>query len=286
MPAAARCEQEPDEPRRARLERDRVEAPVGGVRAGATSKPKPKYGRFERKIWATGLAPRPRRRRPGARGVRAEAADRADERARPWRRSLEFSAVVAGARLGLEAGAHGLERVHEAVGGRHAQRVERARGHLRRDGERGLAARRDAERAGDVVRPAGGHEGELGEPAERRVGRRAACRRRPRGPRGRRSRRRMSSTCQSSSSLSVTTALASDPSSARPARSSATVRSASSTPLARPFTTRRSSRRLLLSGRSSRMSSLLDLDQGLVDLAPSFEHPWLTAVFLVLSAWW
>jgi undecaprenyl-diphosphatase len=34
------------------------------------------------------------------------------------------------------------------------------------------------------------------------------------------------------------------------------------------------------------MPSLLDLDQGLVDLAPSFEHPWLTAVFLVLSAWW
>jgi membrane-associated phospholipid phosphatase len=34
------------------------------------------------------------------------------------------------------------------------------------------------------------------------------------------------------------------------------------------------------------MSSLLDIDQGLVDLAPSFEHPWLTAVFLLLSAWW
>jgi undecaprenyl-diphosphatase len=34
------------------------------------------------------------------------------------------------------------------------------------------------------------------------------------------------------------------------------------------------------------MASLLHLDQELVDLAPTFEHPWLTAVFLVLSAWW
>jgi len=34
------------------------------------------------------------------------------------------------------------------------------------------------------------------------------------------------------------------------------------------------------------MSSLLHLDQELVDLAPTFEHPWLTAIFVALSAWW
>jgi len=31
---------------------------------------------------------------------------------------------------------------------------------------------------------------------------------------------------------------------------------------------------------------MLDFDRALVDAAPSFEHPWLTAVFVVLSAWW
>jgi undecaprenyl-diphosphatase len=31
---------------------------------------------------------------------------------------------------------------------------------------------------------------------------------------------------------------------------------------------------------------LLDLDRALVDAAPAFEHPWLTAVFVVMSAWW
>lgn len=34
------------------------------------------------------------------------------------------------------------------------------------------------------------------------------------------------------------------------------------------------------------MSPLLDLDRALVDAAPAFEQPWLTAVFIVLSAWW
>ena len=34
------------------------------------------------------------------------------------------------------------------------------------------------------------------------------------------------------------------------------------------------------------MSPLLDLDRALVDAAPAFEHPWLTAMFILLSAWW
>jgi undecaprenyl-diphosphatase len=34
------------------------------------------------------------------------------------------------------------------------------------------------------------------------------------------------------------------------------------------------------------MSPLLDLDRALVDAAPAFEHPWLTAIFVVISAWW
>ena len=34
------------------------------------------------------------------------------------------------------------------------------------------------------------------------------------------------------------------------------------------------------------MSPLLDLDRALIEAAPAFEHPWLTAVFIVLSAWW
>jgi|SRR5215207_2009074 len=34
------------------------------------------------------------------------------------------------------------------------------------------------------------------------------------------------------------------------------------------------------------MSSLLDLDRALIDAAPAFEHPWLTAMFVVLSASW
>lgn len=34
------------------------------------------------------------------------------------------------------------------------------------------------------------------------------------------------------------------------------------------------------------MSPMLDLDRALVDAAPAFEHPWLTAVFILLSAWW
>ena len=34
------------------------------------------------------------------------------------------------------------------------------------------------------------------------------------------------------------------------------------------------------------MPPLLDFDRALVEAAPAFEHPWLTAVFVVLSAWW
>ena len=34
------------------------------------------------------------------------------------------------------------------------------------------------------------------------------------------------------------------------------------------------------------MAPLIEFDRALVDAAPAFEHPWLTAVFVVLSAWW
>ena len=34
------------------------------------------------------------------------------------------------------------------------------------------------------------------------------------------------------------------------------------------------------------MAFLLDLDRTLIEAAPAFEHPWLTALFIVLSAWW
>ncbi|HEY1274795.1 MAG TPA: phosphatase PAP2 family protein [Thermoleophilaceae bacterium] len=34
------------------------------------------------------------------------------------------------------------------------------------------------------------------------------------------------------------------------------------------------------------MVTLLHLDRTLIDVAPSFEHPWLTAIFVVVSAWW
>ena len=34
------------------------------------------------------------------------------------------------------------------------------------------------------------------------------------------------------------------------------------------------------------MGTLLQVDHGLVDLAPTFESPVLTSVFVVLSAWW
>ena len=34
------------------------------------------------------------------------------------------------------------------------------------------------------------------------------------------------------------------------------------------------------------MTPLIDLDRALVDAASAFEHPWLTAVFVVVSAWW
>ncbi len=34
------------------------------------------------------------------------------------------------------------------------------------------------------------------------------------------------------------------------------------------------------------MAPLLDLDRALVEAASAFEHPWLTALFVVLSAWW
>ncbi len=34
------------------------------------------------------------------------------------------------------------------------------------------------------------------------------------------------------------------------------------------------------------MPFLLDLDRAFVEAASAFEHPWLTAVFVVLSAWW
>jgi undecaprenyl-diphosphatase len=34
------------------------------------------------------------------------------------------------------------------------------------------------------------------------------------------------------------------------------------------------------------MSPLLEFDRALVEAAPAFETPWLTAVFVVLSAWW
>jgi undecaprenyl-diphosphatase len=39
-------------------------------------------------------------------------------------------------------------------------------------------------------------------------------------------------------------------------------------------------------GILSAMAPLLDLDRALVEATPAFEHPWLTAVFIVLSAWW
>ena len=38
--------------------------------------------------------------------------------------------------------------------------------------------------------------------------------------------------------------------------------------------------------RAPVMSPLLDFDRALVDAAPAFEHPWLTAIFVVISAWW
>jgi undecaprenyl-diphosphatase len=34
------------------------------------------------------------------------------------------------------------------------------------------------------------------------------------------------------------------------------------------------------------MGMLVELDRGLIDHAPAFEHPLLTSVFVVLSAWW
>jgi undecaprenyl-diphosphatase len=34
------------------------------------------------------------------------------------------------------------------------------------------------------------------------------------------------------------------------------------------------------------VAPLVDLDRALVESAPTFEHPWLTALFVVLSAWW
>jgi undecaprenyl-diphosphatase len=34
------------------------------------------------------------------------------------------------------------------------------------------------------------------------------------------------------------------------------------------------------------MGPLLDFDRALIDVAPAFEHPLLTAVFVALSAWW
>jgi undecaprenyl-diphosphatase len=34
------------------------------------------------------------------------------------------------------------------------------------------------------------------------------------------------------------------------------------------------------------MAFLLDLDRALIEAAPAFEHPWLTALFVALSAWW
>ena len=34
------------------------------------------------------------------------------------------------------------------------------------------------------------------------------------------------------------------------------------------------------------MLFLLELDRAFVEAASAFEHPWLTAVFVVLSAWW
>lgn len=36
----------------------------------------------------------------------------------------------------------------------------------------------------------------------------------------------------------------------------------------------------------SAMAPLLDLDRALIDAAPAVEHPWLTPLFVVLSAWW
>jgi len=34
------------------------------------------------------------------------------------------------------------------------------------------------------------------------------------------------------------------------------------------------------------MGMLVELDHSLVDVTPAFESPWLTSVFIVLSAWW
>ena len=57
-------------------------------------------------------------------------------------------------------------------------------------------------------------------------------------------------------------------------------------PLARPFTTRTSEPALLASFCSRRWTPCSHLDRALVETAPAFENGLLTALFLLLSAWW
>ena len=200
---------------------DRLEAPVGRVGAGVDLEAEAEVGqvREEELRGSTASAARGRSS-PTCRGVGTIATHRPQERPRPGAgRPSCLPRSRAG--LGLESGTDRLERVDEAVGRDHPQRIERAgracsrRPRAPRPGRSGCPARG---RCCSPARPArararAGH-------AAARWRRRAASRRRPPGSRGVPTPRPSAGRPRAPARSRVTTASAPAPSSgaARPAR--------------------------------------------------------------------
>ena len=269
--------------RRPRLEDDRLEAGRRrGRRRGRPRSRRRSTGRFERKSCA-----RAGRRDAAAVDARAQA-ERAKSRSaahsarRPCLKSAEFSRAVA-----LSAPAAWKPALTRP---RPRRACVRASPHAarREDAPAPLAAtatprrgRRDGKPARDVVRLAGWDQRELGEVGERRVGRRVerpvAADEHPRRPPAAAPRQRVPEL-----GLAVRHAHArAGAELLRAGGQLAAVRPGSSIPLACPLSTK--SRALVASVTDV---SARGLRSPLDRTAPGFETPWLTAVFVVLSAWW
>ena len=186
----------------------------------------------------------------------------------------------------MEAGAHRLERIEGALGRDHAQRVDRLRGRARGHRQRADTARGDAERPGDVVGAPGGDERELRQPAQRRVGcgverAVAAHQHGALAQRGGVAQRVPQLLFACGHHGLGAGALFLEHGNQRP-RAGVRILDAARAPVdhqekpPRPASVH----------AVAVMASLLDLDRALVGAAPAFEHPWLTAVFVVLSASW
>ena len=201
------------------------------------------------------------------------AADRADEGAQALAQVGRVVGLVGRARLGLEAGANRLDRIDEAVGGDHPQRIERAGGRRQprpRGRPRGWWGCRERGPRCWPGRLAPGPAPAAAAAARWRP--RGACRRRRPARRARRA-----SAARAQHVVQLVLAMGDHGLGPRApllcrGHQLRPVAPGSSMPLARPLTTRTSGPALLASFRSRAMDPLLHLDRALVETAPAFEN--------------